>query len=572
MPTYRVTDPTTGRTLKLTSKDDSPPTEQELESLFRIEGYTEMSQRSARLAAGRPNMLRALQESTVGDVAMPTEKRFYTERTPIPEKVKLTDIPSPMPLINAIGAGTQVVEGAISSPIVAAQRGLSPFEDAEFYKTIGRAISGEEPTEVGDVFRNLGIDETASATLGLIGFGAIPGMAKGAQQLGIRAARRGVVGATKRTADAATKGIRQGQLELLVRTEPAAAAHAISKGFRFVDIKKSVAQVTDDVMAAVNRVRSASRTLWKGAAAQQDAAMTKHGNKILKMKIVDDATGAVRGVADRTVDQLFKDGTFYIKGTGRRATVKTARVKGAAQLKEIVDDVIKLQKKRGKLTVKEIKRFLKELDNLAGDEDLKGIYAAANSLADDLRKLTNSIPDISNANKSYQAMKLITKGDVEKGLVGVDDLTKVGTTGAEEKATDLFNPGKPHISKALKLLDDAMPADKKFLEVLKDAVAAEIFRTWKPKASVSLIGGGMALGGLVSGRPGTAAAVGSAVVAGSPRLNAVVGKALGIAGKKVRAIKGSPVMRKVADLVGRNVIDPAILRSPRYREELRGQL
>lgn len=150
MPTYTVTDPDSGKVVKLTG--DTPPTEQELNEIFsNISGGEQPQQEKQAQSteqaidqriANRPSMMSDLMEK--------------------PPLETFTKHPVGTTLRTLLGAA-ELMQGAGASTALDLQRG----RPQDILPNLNKVLQGQRPAEYGDVFRGAGMPETAAATAGL---------------------------------------------------------------------------------------------------------------------------------------------------------------------------------------------------------------------------------------------------------------------------------------------------------------------------------------------------------------------------------------------------------------------
>jgi len=186
MATYRIIDPQTGKTLKITG--DSPPTEQELEDIFsQIGGQkqpsyplnqqaiqpTQQQTESAKPMVGLPGMVKT-DERIAGrqglDVLNPMEglKQLLA--------IKAQDISqgkgiNQLDTFNiAASEASKRMEASVANPAIAMQKG--EFSPSVVMDEVSKGLLGEKISEYGDVYRNLGAPEWIAAPLGMLNLSA----------------------------------------------------------------------------------------------------------------------------------------------------------------------------------------------------------------------------------------------------------------------------------------------------------------------------------------------------------------------------------------------------------------
>lgn len=154
MATYKVTAPD-GRSVTLTG--DAPPTEQELEQVFK-----ELPQQEATQSSPLDSVISAGKDSLM--------------------KLAGSAIPA-MGALQAAGSYgklAQQEEAAIANPLLEIQSGNMDLNS--LLQSAGKGISGQSESpynsgrqaELGDVYRNLGLPETVASTAGLLSTSVLP--------------------------------------------------------------------------------------------------------------------------------------------------------------------------------------------------------------------------------------------------------------------------------------------------------------------------------------------------------------------------------------------------------------
>lgn len=158
MPTYKVTDPTSGQTLRLTG--DSPPTEEELNDIFsKVTSQTTQPQTLEQRTSQRPDIYGQAVQS-FQQLMQPQQKL----KTPFEGLTQIPDI-----ALKSLGGIVQRGEATIANPFIEMGRG----QFGQMLPSIRRGITGEQLGELGDVARQAGIPEPISAGLGLVGSGML---------------------------------------------------------------------------------------------------------------------------------------------------------------------------------------------------------------------------------------------------------------------------------------------------------------------------------------------------------------------------------------------------------------
>ena len=170
MPTYRVTDPISGQTLRLTG--DSPPAEQELNEIFS-KVSPQNSQQPTPQQPQTPLEQRISQRPDIYNQATQTIQNLMQQpqTNPFNPIAKLNSMGQVANLgLQTFGGIAQRGEAAIANPFLKKQ---GQFQNP--ITAFKQGITGEQLGELGDVARQAGIPEPISAGLGLVGTGIIGG-------------------------------------------------------------------------------------------------------------------------------------------------------------------------------------------------------------------------------------------------------------------------------------------------------------------------------------------------------------------------------------------------------------
>lgn len=172
MPTYRVTDPETNQTLRLTG--DSPPTEQELEDIFASYQPEAPAATTALTPAQRTEELIASRESLIPAARASTSQTALKFLRPDPRQA-VREFLNPVERFAGLHRGVQNIalqtaagqegfESAQSTPMLALQRG----RPQDILPDLVKVLKGERVTERGDVLRAAGAPEPVAATVGVL--------------------------------------------------------------------------------------------------------------------------------------------------------------------------------------------------------------------------------------------------------------------------------------------------------------------------------------------------------------------------------------------------------------------
>lgn len=551
MKQYKVKDPATGRTITMTG--ESVPSESDIKKAFetvyrkeRISGYNPMTQRSARLATSRPNMLEATKEELA-------EPLWDKERSTLSNLVRANYRPLALGFKGS-GAAEQTLESALTWPIVAAQRGKHPFQK-EFYRIGERAVKGEEPTEIGDVFRNMGVPEPVSATLGFAGMLAIPGVWEFTK--GMRPIRKTVTGATGKAASKVGKGAQHATMTGLARIDDEVVTYGQKTGFRFIKPWQGVREATEDINKVVDRVDDVAKR-YKGKV-QQAYDMTTFKHRGDRVPIyVDDMFKPGRKVApyENTLNKMMSDNMVGFSDSGK---LQVADIPG---MDDVVQRILKLRNEMvnrgGTIDIAYLSKTRGELDSLIGrlkNEPRAQAYAV--NLQNDIRKVIRKHPAMKAIDEEYRAMKLLLEGDpANKRVKGIFDLTE------SEKLKKVFDPREPDVQTLLDELGERTGTD--LTTEVKDVIANQQFSELAPRAKVSLLGAG-ALLYLLLKNPW---AVGVGIAASSPKIQGAIGRSLSSATQNISraaTTKGGKLVGRTAGIVQ----DLATLKMPQIAEMIK---
>lgn len=548
-----------------------------------ISEYNPMTQRSAELAMDRPDMKRSFAEETQYN---PLEQEELTDL----QKARQLAVKPASLAIKGLGAAGQTMESALSGPVVATQRlekeknvkqrllegaaniafpgggpsaitsmagiAMDPEKRGEWLNTVRKSISGEEPTEYGDVYRNIGIPEPIAATLGLGTAMLEPGMqelVKGASVI------RNAVG---KTVSKVEKNVAQQAARIHLNILSAAKGGGREAVDVFVKDPANVVKNALDPQQVEKRLEDTIDTIRDRVVKAQKSAgeaiedVTKiHGDKIVQ---ASSATG--EKVTANTLQRLLDDS--LIEKVGKKGNIRANKIEGVNELLNIVRDVerdVDMVKHggRGNLKLDRVRWHLKRVRALASDKK-SPVYAHANGLYDDLTSLYDNLSDkaakvdLDSVKSAYSQIRRLREGDKLTGRGSVDELIKVSASG-KTKLSNYFSLGES-AKASMQQLDDILPEKLKFMDELKASSAANIFKSIEPIKGTSLLG-------LVTVlyRPQMIPGVAAASVLTSPRLAALGHYGIRAAKEKLAA---SPVMQGIEALLGRG-IDLGMITAPR---------
>lgn len=491
-----------------------------------VGGFNPKTQRSALMAKERANPWEAVGKEIMYNPM--SDPKLNTLGKLKAQAIKMSMIPG---IAKAIGAFGQQSESLASALPVAIQRGK------DIPGTLRKAITMEEPTQLGDIPMNEGAPDWVSAGLGLAGSALLPGPAGAVKGVGVlrEALGKAIVPARQKVLE----GFAKAQLHALSGASPGAIKKGIEKGFSFIKTGKGATFVDDNLDTAVEKVRGAVDYAQERASRYVGKVMNKYAKKEVVAK----------GITDNTVNKLKASSLMLDTPEG----LQLSRVRGIDNLKTIIDEVdAKIAKQGGKLSVEQIKFYKAGLKDLAKNPEFGAVYAAANEFSDDLSNLAGSAHEsIKKANDFYSLTQKIIKKNAGEGTVGIDPLTKTSTRGATPIENYHKLPNKAQ--QAVEGLQEFTPK-KPFLNSLQEAAAAKEFSSGMPNKSIGLVGGV----GVIS-NPAAWPLIGALLGGSSPKGSALMWKR--ILTKK----QGSPALDAVRGLLERGMIDPAIMQGARSK-------
>lgn len=362
MPTYRVTDPTSGKTVKLTG--DSPPTEQELEEIF----------------------------SSIGNVPVPPAPpqepepqsdeyaEFAMERTQ-------PNLVSPRPLVKAIApyapeAG--MVIGALAGGPVGAPAGYAIGKQIQ---TLGKAYGEEKPLPGGlEMGRKAIMEDMPEAAIA---------------EAGGRAAAA-VVGAGLKGAGAVGKQI----LGSLTGTGKGAIEEAIKGSPKF----KAALRGKIDGEEIVRNTHEALSGLRDARASKYQAELTNLAAQKGSINL-DPLKSETRTILKKYV-RIDKN-TGEVDWT--RSALGESDSEGVKKIRKVVEDIEGWGSVEGDDTVLGLDMLKRRIDNLYGENsDARSFIASLRNTVKNL--IVDNAPNYDKMTKGYaEATKLIK--DVESGLM-----------------------------------------------------------------------------------------------------------------------------------------------------------
>jgi len=317
MPTYRITDPTSGRTLKLTG--DSPPNEQELEQIFSQYGGAKNTMFAPRVG-GKPVQ--------TGLYSTPTERPV--DMTPAETASQLYT-----PLLQYGGmAGGGVLAGGAATPETV---GVGTIPAAVAGGSLGYAAGGRAAKAL-DALLGVGQLQTLPQAFKEAGQDIITGAE---YEMGGRAAMP-VLGLAGKGLYAAGRGARQAGKELIGRpgTVPTTEIGQLGEKFKIPttigeDLSAPNVQRLETVMERVPLVGTTGFRKKQAEAAQR-AAQDFLGNYII------DPTAADAAAANRAyADELYSRLNAAVEGIPKQQVVARRTGDAAKNLLERYPDVFK---------------------------------------------------------------------------------------------------------------------------------------------------------------------------------------------------------------------------------------
>lgn len=535
-----------------------------------IDTYSPGTRESARMAMNRPNMLERF-KATAGynptlDPNLSIGKKIIGGITQ-PIKTALL----------GLGAAGQIAEGAVSAPIVAMQRGSSPI-NPEFYNTIGRSVSGEEPTELGDITRNIGASEPTSQIFGLVGSSMLPGVGEAQSAIG-KGANLIKAGIINKGLKPLVKGVEHGTQTTIGRIPAEYVNHALKKGYSMIKPGQSASAIEKELSSAVLKAKATANQMQKEASALYGEGLKAIKNKPIDLSqpitenganVIDNAMDSLRDLGIHEAEVKVKGGGTMIKIVGDSFTPKTKK------LATIVDELDNSVKLNEPLTAGELHLRMNQLDNFILDnyENAtkmdKAISVEAVKLQKNLRELmATQYPEFKVFNDAYKNKVQYLHSNPDTLEVGLNELTKL-----KQGKVDLKDPAK--LSKETKdmlvKLDASLPDDQKFLDNLMDAATNNAFKQKRLGIGASALGLG-ALASKTAINPLLYIPVtGSAVLASSPRFSALVSKGIrNFVHSGTNIIKskvlGTPIADTLKTLIDNGVIGGGILRETTGRNQ-----
>ena len=191
MPTYRVTDPTTNKTVKLTG--DSPPTEQELEQIFST-----INKQPTPQEVGLPNLPQVEKQIAQRPSAM--RELIKSEFPQTHKDIVLKALKQTIPSAYGFAPTYEAIESTLANVGLDLQRGKVPISSQylprveniarqtipqlgvlpprETIPNVYKGLIGQRPAQIGDIMRTTGFggkyNEPLSAVIGTLAMGAIP--------------------------------------------------------------------------------------------------------------------------------------------------------------------------------------------------------------------------------------------------------------------------------------------------------------------------------------------------------------------------------------------------------------
>lgn len=525
-----------------------------------ISGYNEKSQKTARLAEERPNMIDIAQKEL-------QYNPYNVANTGGQMLVKGALQPSVFGL-KAMGAAGQTEEAAASAPIIARQRGLDPYTP-EYWEEIRRSVSGEAPTEFGDVYRNMGWPEPLAAGAGLVTSLGLPGFS-GYSKVG-REVWQGARGLTRKVLQGTARGATKAHLNLLARSEPALIDRFLEKRGKMMNPAQTFEDIEAQLHGAVSKAENSVSTRQREAYSMYKAGMSQAKNDTVNI------ARQPKGVP--TFDQVLSDGADegvwhwedVLNDEGDIIDKKLTgnpRLPGSVALANVVDD---LEHKRV-TTVGEVRKRMIEIEPILEKiEDRNG--AGTNAASDKVRNVAYDIqkalraamheqsPTMAKVNGVYKNMLAGLEEDEVQKLPGILDLLKKNAEGTSRIANyyDLKYPAR----KVLEQFDRNLPPGLRFLDELKDAAVNHEYGRVTPRASFSLMAPGAILTNLI-GRAHYLPMLAGGVGLASPRTAALGHRAImemseKIAQKRVAAMN-KPIGQAITNLVSRGILGTGLNR------------
>jgi len=580
MAKYEIYDNRTGRTYEI--EGDRAPTDTEVESLIStmptpeqtardkaISGYSPMTRESAKMAEDRPNLWKSVAEEAIYDP-------MQNPNLKLPGKIRQMIVKHPALALKLLGAGFQSIEGGATAPIVAMQRGQ--FNPMDIAKTTVRSITGEAPTEIGDIARNVGAPEPVAQLAGLAGSAFLPGMGmgkfvKGAKGLGMvggkvsreavglgfnwgttnaakatSAIRRGATKLVGKGADETAKAAARTNLALLIRGSPDWGRYAVKHRFDFIKPWQSVEEIEEQLYKNTSRVRNLIEDQFIKLGDDVGAVKGKYANTKITFETPSSIT------RDLTLDLYHSGGIKGVSSEGRYVFNEEAD--------KLIGNVIAeinatLAENSGKVPLRTINGWKAKLSAIYKDTNHGGVRKTIDKINAVLKE--QAPEDWNKANANYSALKMLREGKGLEGDLSLDKLLTTSISGKTpvERAT-LLNKNSPAV-KALQSFEDTLPMvggkKQKFLKDLQDAIANNEAKEWMPTKTTSIMGVA-ALGGASFMNPSVLPVFAGAAGASSPRGTALLYQ-------RLLSRKSSPAAKAIRHGIMSGLVDPSIVRASR---------
>ena len=501
------------------------------------------------LAQERPNMLKALGKELAYN---PLTNKDLS----IPKRILQQSLKLPTAGLKALGAAGQTIESGLSSPIVSLQRGHHPLSK-EFQDTRVKALTGEEPVEYGDIFRQAGLPEPVAKVGGL----GIAMLEPGAQEFmkPISAARKGFTKGLTKFESKLGKGIQRTHLRMLGISDEAADVFAKDPK-AILRLGTSEKVIENSLDESIDNIGKGLRHAHKSVSDMFSNIVKVQGDKTMP------AIKVIKGVSEpvtKSVKLNMIDSA--VAEVGKSGKLVPNNIMGAKELIKLVNDVdvAVLSKKfggKGNLSLRKLRLFDAQLDSLIDQVPGSRVHAVASKLSSDLSDMYQFLPegaagDMLAARASWKNLRLLEKGDPEQGIVGVEKTFRPNVRG--KTPADSILKADDRLKGSLQALDDLLPDKFKFYRKLIEDAAAKEFTRSLPVKGTSLIGAAAMMF-----NPAMLPYVLAAGAIASPRAAGATYTMFRKTGEKIGKMLSNPRIAALTKLIERTA-DTAVYTAPR---------
>ncbi len=512
-----------------------------------VSGYEPMTRESAQMAMDRPSMWKALGEEVA---YAPWENPNLKPM----QKARQTLLHGPAMAMKGLGAVGQSVEGLISSLPVAWQRGLRPTGKTadEYWRTVGKSATGEEPTEYGDVIRNFGAPEWMARAGGLAASAITPGIKQMAKAPGAarKFAEKWVEKGTTATGKFSARAILA-----LARRNPEAAEIGFKTGFKGISMNMPKEVIERNVTNASTRLNRVSKIMTRKISNEFEGALDKHNDEIVKL-ILPSGESAVTSNAK---NNLVREGLIALNKKGKYVATE----KGLNGLDVVIQKINALDN-LGESSVRSLRAAKRLLRGVTKSEASDSAAKAAawrilDDIDDNIGAQVKGMKEM-NAKYKYWNGRYGLNTTADKLAKSTEEVTKKSRT---ENYFKLARAEKDFLARYDKELVTSGGKHLKFLDRMQKAALQNEYKEFRPASMLSLAGAGAIGGGAIAlHNPAMAAGVVGAGLMTSPRIAGTVQRRL----SSISRFRTSPGAQRIRDLVGRGLIDPALLQGARKRQ------